>query len=372
MDPRRPHPPPGLPRACATTSRRERDQPRAAGGAAQDRQQARGTRDAAPTGAPAKARRLPSAQGRQGSNDADVDGVRISHPERVVDAATGITKLELVDYYALRRRADAAAPREPARSRWCARPTGVAGQLFFQKHAERAADARRCAQLDPAIVPGHAPMVEIDSSTALVGAAQMNVIEFHTWNATTRDIEQARPHGLRPRPRAKASPGAQMQEARRADARPARRARPDELPEDERRQGPARGRAARAAQRLGHGARTSRRRVVEHLAATLPERFVAKSGPKNRVGRIFVDYLRNGFGATTACAWSARARPGLGISVPLAWDELGTISSGAHWTIGNVHERIEERGDDPWRGYAQASQSVVKAKKAMGVERAAA
>ena len=56
------------------------------------------------------------------------------------------------------------------------------------------------------------------------------------------------------------------------------------------------------------------KRIVEHMAETIPERFVAKSGPKNRVGKVFVDYLRNGFGATTACAWSARARPGLGVS----------------------------------------------------------
>ena len=60
--------------------------------------------------------------------------------------------------------------------------------------------------------------------------------------------------------------------------------------------------------------------IVEHMATIIPERFVAKSGAKNRVGRIFVDYLRNGFGATTACAWSARARPGIGVSVPC---ELG-------------------------------------------------
>ena len=81
------------------------------------------------------------------------------------------------------------------------------------------------------------------------------------------------------------------------------------------------------------------------MARSIPERFVAKSGPKNRVGKIFVDYLRNGFGATTACAWSARARPGLGVSVPCDWDELGMLTGGAHWTIRNVHERIEEHGD---------------------------
>ena len=55
--------------------------------------------------------------------------------------------------------------------------------------------------------------------------------------------------------------------------------------------------------------------VVRHLARVIPQRFVAKSGPDNRVGRIFVDYLRNGRGATTVAAWSARARPGMGIEL---------------------------------------------------------
>ena len=31
--------------------------------------------------------------------------------------------------------------------------------------------------------------------------------------------------------------------------------------------------------------------VVQHLARTIPQRFVAKSGPANRVGKVFVDYL---------------------------------------------------------------------------------
>lgn len=42
--------------------------------------------------------------------------------------------------------------------------------------------------------------------------------------------------------------------------------------------------------------------MVDHLARVVPQCFVAKNGPKNRVGRLFVDYLRNGFGATTVVA----------------------------------------------------------------------
>ena len=71
--------------------------------------------------------------------------------------------------------------------------------------------------------------------------------------------------------------------------------------------------------------------VVVHLARTVPQRFVAKSGPSNRVGRIFIDYLRNGRGATTAAAFSARARPGLGVSMPLDWAKLEGLPSASEW-----------------------------------------
>jgi bifunctional non-homologous end joining protein LigD len=57
--------------------------------------------------------------------------------------------------------------------------------------------------------------------------------------------------------------------------------------------------------------------------------------------------------------------------VPSAWDELGAITSGAHWTIRNVLERIEERVD-PWRAYARTKQSIAKAMQAIGSERSGA
>ena len=50
--------------------------------------------------------------------------------------------------------------------------------------------------------------------------------------------------------------------------------------------------------------------VVKHMARVIPSKFVAVMGGSNRVGKIFIDYLRNGHGQTTACAYSARSRPG--------------------------------------------------------------
>jgi bifunctional non-homologous end joining protein LigD len=105
--------------------------------------------------------------------------------------------------------------------------------------------------------------------------------------------------------------------------------------------------------------------LVQHMAITLPDRFVVKSGPKNRVGKIFIDYLRNGRGATTACAWSARSRPGLGISVPVAWDELAGLKGGDQWTIKNVHARLDQ-GNAPWADYATAAKTLTAAMKQLG------
>jgi bifunctional non-homologous end joining protein LigD len=109
------------------------------------------------------------------------------------------------------------------------------------------------------------------------------------------------------------------------------------------------------------------RAIVEHMAEAMPERFVARSGAEHRVGKVFIDYLRNGFGATTVCAWSARARPGLGISVPIAWDELDELDSAAHWTVRNAHDRLAI-GNTPWATYARSRQGLAFAAKALGLE----
>jgi bifunctional non-homologous end joining protein LigD len=107
--------------------------------------------------------------------------------------------------------------------------------------------------------------------------------------------------------------------------------------------------------------------VVQHLAATIPQRFVAKSGPANRVGKVFVDYLRNSVAATTVVAWSARARPGLGISVPVAWSELASLAGGAQWSVLDVHRRLD-RGNEPWQAYERSARTLDKAMQRLGYE----
>ena len=160
----------------------------------------------------------------------------------------------------------------------------------------------------------------------------------------------------------------QMQEAAQLVRAFLERAGPAGVPQDQRRQGPARGRAAEEAIRLGHGQGF----LAGDRAASGANHSATASSPRaarsNRVGKIFIDYLRNGFGATTVCAWSARARPGLGISVPVRWDELARLKSGAHWTVGTVHTRLDE-GNAPWADYEASRTGLSAAMKALGFRR---
>lgn len=287
--------------------------------------------------------------------------LRISNPQRVVDPQSGITKIELVRYYAL----VATLMMEHLRRRPIAMvraPDGIEGQLFFQKHLERY-KMPGVEPLDPAIFPGHPPMLEIAAPEGLLSAAQMNVIEFHTWNAVADRSDQP------DRMTFDLDPGEGVGWPQVQEAAMLVRAFLTEL-----------GLPAWLKTSGGKGlhvvvplkpkfgwdtVKDFSQAIVEHLARTIPQRFVAKSGPKNRVGRIFIDYLRNGFGATTVSAWSARARPGLGISVPVGWDELKGLKSGAHWSVGSVHERLDA-GNEPWAGYRESSASLPAAMKALG------
>jgi bifunctional non-homologous end joining protein LigD len=95
------------------------------------------------------------------------------------------------------------------------------------------------------------------------------------------------------------------------------------------------------------------------------ESFVAKSGGTNRVGKIFIDYLRNGHGQTTAAAFSARSRPGLGVSMPVSWDQLMQLKGGAQWTITTAREYVSFEKFDPWLGYWASRQTLDYAMEAL-------
>jgi bifunctional non-homologous end joining protein LigD len=81
------------------------------------------------------------------------------------------------------------------------------------------------------------------------------------------------------------------------------------------------------------------------------DRFVSSSSKAKRKGRIFVDYLRNGRGATAIASYSTRARPGAPVATPLRWDELDELESGAAFTVETVPSRLDRQEADPWEGF---------------------
>jgi bifunctional non-homologous end joining protein LigD len=104
--------------------------------------------------------------------------------------------------------------------------------------------------------------------------------------------------------------------------------------------------------------------IAQHLASVIPERFSAKMGAQNRVGKVFIDYLRNREGATTVSAFSLRARPGLGVSVPITRDELSTLTRGDQWTQATLFERLEMLTENPWKDYDVVHQHITAKQRA--------
>ncbi|MFJ4543524.1 DNA ligase D [Pseudomonas sp. NPDC088885] len=278
--------------------------------------------------------------------------VRITHPDRVIDAVSGTTKMQLAEYYA--SVAEWILPQLKDRPVALVRaPDGIAGELFFQKNAERLA-IPGISTLDKDVTGQ--PVMLINNAEALIGAVQMSTVELHTWNATTVDLDKPDRFvlDLDPDP---ALPWKSMVEATALTLTVL-----DEL-----------GLKAFLKTSGGKGihlvvpitrklgwdeVKDFSHAIVSHMAKLLPDRFSAVSGPKNRVGRIFIDYLRNGLGATTICTYSARTREGLPVSVPLFREEVGEIKGGNQWNVHNVYERLAEVGDEPWADMKKTRQSI--------------
>lgn len=284
----------------------------------------------------------------------DVGGIGISNPQRVIDARSGGTKLQLAEYYLAV--GDWLVPHLANRPLSIVRaPEGVDGERFFQRHCGRL-KMPHMRVLDKSLDPEHARLIQADSVTAVVEAVQMGTVEFHTWNARSDRID--RPDrivfDLDPDP---SLPWSRMVEATSMTL--------DLLAEL--------GLNAFLKTSGGRGmhvvvpidrrqdwdsVNSFARGVTARLASDFPERIAEKMGPKNRVGKIFVDYLRNQRGASTVAAYSVRARPGLPVSVPIALDELERISGADQWTIHNLPERLQALPGDPWADYGATRQSI--------------
>lgn len=285
--------------------------------------------------------------------------LKITHPERIVDPASGVRKADLVHYYA--SVAQWMLPHLKDRPVSLVRaPSGIESELFFQKHADRTG-MPGLTEHDRELWPKHPPLLSVDTEDALLSAAQMNVIEFHTWNSVVGRVDAP------DRVVFDLDPGEGVKWAQVQEAALLVRTLLSEL-KLEAWLKTSGGKGLHVVVPLEpsldyEAVKSFSQAFVRHLAKVIPERFSATSGASNRIGKIYVDYLRNGKGQTTVAAFSARARPGMGVSMPVSWEQLSELKSGAQWTVQTAREYLSFRAGDPWADYGSTPQSLAPAIK---------
>ena len=304
----------------------------------------------ASTSAPAKTVAKTAAKGaaRQRVPAADPGGglPRVSSPGRIVYPQLRITKQQVFDYY--RRVAPLLLPELRNRPLSLVRcPDGVRGPCFFQKH--------HAATLGGSVrsVPirekdgGSEDYVYVDDVAGLLELVQMNVLEFHPWGARIEDVEH--PDRLV----FDLDPGEGVDwNAIRAAAREIRaRLRDAGLEGFLRLSG---GKGLHVVVPLAPEADWSTAKAfceafARAMEAQAPQRYVASATKVRRKGVIFIDWLRNGRGATSVASWSLRARPEAGVAVPLAWSELGRTKSGKDFALDRALRRAAGQRSDPWQ-----------------------
>ena len=265
-------------------------------------------------------------------------GIKVSNPERVIDPSTGLTKLDLVRYYEsvadwilphLKGRPVLAGARPDGH-----RPASCSSRSTTRRSASPASrsSTRRCGRAMPRCSRSATAQALVER-----GADERDRVPH--LELDREEHRQARPHDLRPRPRRGHDAGSTCRRRRCWCARCC----PSSACEAWLKTSGGKGLhvvVPLAPRSTTTPSRASRRRSCSTWRGRSRRASSPRAAPSNRVGRIFVDYLRNGHGATTAAAFSARARPGLGVSMPVAWDELAKLKSGAQWTIATAREYL--------------------------------
>ena len=296
------------------------------------------------------------AWSHDGTAETTLAGVRLTHPGKLLYSNPEITKHELAQYYL--DMADEILPHVADRPLAIIRcPEGAAGQCFFQKTLGKGApkELTRCIreqnQKDAYLT--------ICGADGLIALAQIGALEVHTWGCRIDAIE--RPDRLV----FDLDPAPNVAWRQVIDAAKALREFLEELglqsflktsggkglhlvvPVTRKHEWPAVADFCRL--------------VAEVAERAAPDRFVATMSKQKRIGRIFVDWLRNQRGATAIGPYIPRARPGAPVSLPVSWEELPRTSGGDEFQLLEVRKRLQARKRDPWAGLATVRQGITAA-----------
>ncbi len=268
----------------------------------------------------------------------------ITHADRIVYPADGVTKGEIAAYY--EAVAERLAPHLADRPLSIVRAPETIAETFFQRHPLRGMEA--------GIVPvevGSETYMALDGALGLHTAAQFGAIELHGWMSRigALDAPDRMVFDLDP------DEGLPFEEVKRAAADIARALNEIGLKSWPLLSG---GKGVHVVIPLDGGADYEEtepfaKGFAQALAAHQPQRFVATMSKQRRKGRIFVDWLRNKKSATAILPWSLRARPGAAVATPLTWEKLAQAKSAAAFDI-----RTALKLRDPWRGFFASKQRL--------------
>jgi bifunctional non-homologous end joining protein LigD len=287
--------------------------------------------------------------------DAPKTSVTLTHPDRVLWPEAGVTKQGLADFYAMVwpwiEKHLIGRPLVLLRG-----PNGISHGTFFQKHPWAGLDSHILQIHDP---QEKEPILGIDSFDGLTALVQSAALEIHPWGATSDDLDHPDRLIFDLDPGEGVDFNAVIDAAQDVRARLAAR----KLKSFVKTTGgkglhvvaPIKAAAATWAE-----AKDFCHAIAEAMAKDQPRLYTATSTKAQRPGRIYVDYLRNARGATAVAAYSTRARPEVGVSTPLTWDELESVHSGSQFTISNFGKRLQHLSADPWDGFFRLRQSLPK------------
>lgn len=285
-----------------------------------------------------------------------VAGITITHADRVIDESSGATKLDLATYYA-----EASTWMQPFikdRPLSLVRcPKGQEETCFYQKHFnDGAPNEINTVQLKEK--SGKQPYAYVNDQAGLVALAQYGVIELHGWGArrdkpTKPDILVFDLDPAEDVPWAETLGAAFLVRDMLADIG---------LSSFPKLTG---GKGIHVCAPINRSANWDEvkpfcKRFAEAITQQNRERFIAKASKAERKGKIFIDYLRNGYGATAILPYSARARSNLPVAALVDWEELDVDQAANHWTISNIRQRMKNKKERPWQAYASTRQSLTK------------
>ncbi len=282
-------------------------------------------------------------------------GVKISNRDRVIFPVGGQTKGDLADYYAaIAPLLLAHAAQRPVSLVRC--PQGRAKACFFQKHdSGTLGDHVRHIPIREKD-GGSEDYLYLEDAAGILQCVQMGTIEFHGWASRVADVEKPDRliFDLDP------DEGLGFAEVKKAAVRLRERLADLGLVSFAMLSG-GKGVHVIVPLTVGHSwaAHTDfAHRFAEALSLAEPERFLATMSKAKRKGKIFIDWLRNQRGSTAVVPYSARARDGAPVAVPVSWDELGAIETPARWTIPDGTELIERARQGALSGWGFAEQML--------------